>query len=330
MKTKSTIIRSSALALWSLSSSLWAAAPAYKVEKSFGQDEFKAPPVCVSMDAKDQLYVLLRDGTVVTFDTAGTKTGGFKTDMTPAPAAMALAEGKIYLVSTVKVEKVREYQGKKVTLQEPAGVKCWVYGPTGTKESELKLPGVMSATDAHFIGKDLAIADYAKQCIVYFALTGDAGKVTRKIDKVFRLCCGIFDFCPGLADNEIVAANLGAFKVQSFKGGRPSHEFGARGEKENEFHGCCNPVNVACLADGSIVTVEKATTRVKIYDKRGKNEKLVSGLSELVEGCSTIPIAVDSKDAIYLASDQKRCIVKCVPGSADPAKPAKTTAALGK
>ena len=326
MKTISTITRISVLSLLSLSSCLWAAAPAYKMEKSFGQDEFKVPPVGVSMDSKDQLYVLLTDGTVVTFDTTGKKVGAFKADMTPAPAAMTVADGKIYLFSTVTVEKVREYQGKKVTVQEATGVNCCIYGPTGTKDSELKLPGIMSATAAHFIGKELAIADYAKQSIVYFAINGGEGKMTRKIDKVFRLCCGIFDFCPG-ADNEIVAANLGAFKVQTYKGSsRPSHEFGARGEKENEFHGCCNPVNVACLTDGSIVTVEKATTRVKIYDKRGKNEKIVNGLTELVEGCTTIPVVVDSKNMIYLASSQKRCIVKCVPD----ADAAKSTAGLAR
>ena len=303
----------------SLSSVLVADVPAYKVEKSFGQDEIKAPPACVAMDAKDCLHVLLKDGTVLLFDVAGTKTGSFKADMKPAPTTMTVAEGKIYLFASETAEKTREYQGKKVKVVEPSGIKCCVYGPTGTKDSEIKLPGAFSATDAHFIGKELAIADFARQSIVYYAVTGNEGKVTRKISKVFRLCCGIFDFCPGPDANSLVAANLGAFKVQTFQDDKKVSEFGARGEKEAEFHGCCNPVNVACLADGSIVTVEKSPTRVKIYDKAGKTEKPVSGLAELVEGCSTIPIAVDSKGALYLASDQKNCIVKCVPGTVEPA-----------
>ncbi|MCX6865532.1 MAG: hypothetical protein NTV46_04820 [Verrucomicrobia bacterium] len=84
---------------------------------------------------------------------------------------------------------------------------------------------------------------------------------------------------------------------------------------------------MACLADGSIVTVEKSPTRVKIYDKEGKTEKPVTGLGELVEGCSTIPIAVDSMGALYLASATKNCIVKCVPGVADPAAPEKAAPA---
>lgn len=314
----------------SLSAGFAADVPAYKVDKSFGQNEIKSPPTCVSMDAKDRLHVLLRDGTVVVYDTDGKMTGSFKADMKPAPTAMTVAEDRIYLFASEKAEKMREFQGKKVKVMEPIGVKCGVYDPAGAKQSEIKLPGVFSVTDAHFIGKELVIADFARQCLVAYALTGNEGKETRRIGKVFRLCCGIFDFCPGTDANSIVVANLGAFKVQTFQDDKKVSEFGARGEKEAEFHGCCNPVNVACLADGSIVTVEKSPTRVKIFDRSGKTEKLVAGLAELVEGCSEIPIAVDSKGALYLASDQKNCIVKCVPGVVAAAATAQPGAPLAK
>ena len=39
------------------------------------------------------------------------------------------------------------------------------------------------------------------------------------------------------------------------------------------------------------------------------------GLAELVKGCSVIPVAVDSKGAVYLASRKKGCVVKCVPAA---------------
>ncbi|MCX6873441.1 MAG: hypothetical protein NTW21_06485 [Verrucomicrobia bacterium] len=321
MKNKSNIVRSSVLVLLSLSSALVAEVPAYKVDKSFGQNELKVPPVCVAMAAKDQLLVLLEDGTVVLYDTAGNMTGSFKADMKPVPTTMTAADGKIYLFGTVMAEKTREYQGKKTKVVEAAGIKCCVYGPAGTKEAEIKLPQAASAKDAHFIGKELVIGDYGKGQILYYQLVGEEGKVTRKITKVFRLCCGIFDFCPGTEANSLVVANLGAFKVQTYTDGKKAGEFGARGEKEADFSGCCNPVNVACLADGSIVTVEKSPTRVKIYDKAGKTEKLITGLGELVEGCSTIPITVDSKGTLYLASAEKKCIVKCVPGATEPPAP---------
>jgi len=317
MKSPSpTILCGGLIAMLSLSSSLLAEVPAYKMEKSFGKGDFKAPPVCVSMDAADHLYVLLRDGTVATFDADGKIAGGFKPDIKPVPETMAVADGRIYLFSTVQTEQTREIQGKKIKLMEPSGIKCAVYDPAGTKQADLKLPEAMSATDAHFIGKELVIGDFGKSQILFYQLTGNEGKVTRKIDKVFRLCCGIFDFCPGPDAHSMVVANLGAFKVQTYVDGKKTTEFGARGEKEVEFCGCCNPVNVSCLADGSIITVEKSPTRVKIYDKTGKTEKVVTGLDELVSGCLKIPIAVDSKGALYLASSEKNCIVKCVPATA--------------
>jgi hypothetical protein len=319
MKINSNIVSGGVIALLSLSSTLVAEVPAYKVEKSFGLNEIKAPPVCVSMDVKDRLHVLLKDGTVLLYDTDGKMTGSFKTDMKPVPTTMTVADDKIYLFASQMEEKTREFEGKKVKVREATGVKCCAYDPSGAKQSEIKLTGVFSATDAHFIGGKLVIADYSRQCLVFFVLDGNEGKISRKISKVFRLCCGIFDFCPGSDANSIMVANLGAFKVQTIQEDKTFSEFGARGEKEAQFRGCCNPVNVACLADGSIVTVEKSPTRVKIYEQGGKTEKLVTGLGELVEGCSEIPITVDSKGALYLASDQKNCIVKCVPGVAVPA-----------
>jgi len=321
MKNKLNWVRGGVIALLSVSSGAFAEAPAYKADRSFGQEEIKAAPVCVSMDAKDQLYVLLENGSVVTYDAAGKTVGGFKADMKPAPTTMTVADGKIYLLNTKKTEKVVTVQGKKVKRTVSAGIGCNVYDPAGAKVSELSLPEAASAADVHFIGKELVVGDLEKAQILYYELTGTEGKVTRKITKVFRLCCGIFDFCPGTEADTIVVANLGAFKVQTYKAGAKTVEFGARGSKPEEFRGCCNPVNVACLADGSIVTVEKTPTRVKIYDKDGKTCAKVTGLTELVEGCSTIPVAIDSKGSVYLASASKKCIVKCVPGVSDKPEP---------
>ena len=321
MKNKTNCVRWGAIALMSVSSSVFAEAPAYKVDRSFGQDEIKSAPVCISIDAKDQLFVLLDNGTVVTYDADGKTTGSFKAEMKPAPTTMTVADGKVYLFNTKMSEKVVEFRGKKVKRNVSEGIGCSVFDPAGTKLSELKLPAAASAADAHFIGKELVIGDLEKSQILYYELTGNEGKVARKITKVFRLCCGIFDFCPGTAPDSLVVANLGAFKVQTFKAGTKEAEFGQRGSKPEEFHGCCNPVNVACLADGSIVTVEKSPTRVKIYDKEGKASAKVTGLTELVEGCSTIPITVDSKGSLYLASAGKNCIVKCVPGVSDKPEP---------
>ena len=321
MKIQSIIAASGVFLLCSTSSILRAEAPAYKADKSFGETEIKKTPVCVSMDAQDHLFVLIEDGTVLSYDTEGKLLSTFKSEMTPPPTTMTVAEGKVYLFNTQTTEQTVEVRGKKVKRVAPSGVGCGVFDAAGKKQADLRLPEAAEASDAHFIGKELAIGDLEKSQIVFYDITGNEGKVTRKITKVFRLCCGIFDFCPARDPETIIVANLGAFKVQLFKAGQKTFEFGQRGEKPEEFHGCCNPVNVATLADGSIITVEKSPTRVKIYDKEGKTCTKVTGLAELVEGCSVIPIAVDSKGMFYLASDEKHCIVKCVPGVSDKPEP---------
>ena len=105
-------------------------------------------------------------------------------------------------------------------------------------------------------------------------------------------------------------ANIGAFRVQSYDfSGNNIIAFGQRGNTIDDFHGCCNPVSVAFLSNGAIVTVEKSPTRVKIYSKEGARQ--IAGIEELVEGCTYIPMIVDSNDNLYLAS-AKKGMVKCV------------------
>ena len=289
-----------------------AGTPDYRVDSAYGKDRLASAPRNIAIDEKDQIYMLLEDGSVAILDAQGKTAGGFKPAVTPPASAIAVAGGKVYLVVATVQEVVRETQGRKQTKAGPAAVKCYVFTPTGTKESEIELPGLLSATDAHFIGAQLAVADFKGSQIVTFELTSPKAKPARKLNDVFRLCCGIFNFYPSADGKSLIVANLGAFKVQTYTGGRKSHEFGARGDKDEEFHGCCNPVNVADIAGEFLVTVEKAPTRVKICGRKGQDPKSIEGLGELVDGCTTIPIAIDSKGSLYLASATRSCVVKCV------------------
>lgn len=302
-------------------------APAYKVRNSFGQPEITSTPVAIAMDAKDEIRLLLSGGAVVSFDSEGKSTGKFESGMNPPPSAMTTANGKIYLLATEIKSEEKEFQGRKRVVSMPVGVKCAVFTAAGVKEAEFALPEVITAKAARFVGNQLAIGDYGKKQIVFYTLEGNTPKVAKKISDGFRLCCGIFDFCPTADGKSILVANLGAFKVQTFTDEKKSDEFGARGAKLDEFHGCCNPVNLATIGTSAIVTVEKSPTRVKVYGRNGKGVETIEGLGELVAGCSTIPVAVDSKGAIYLASASKRCVVKCVSDTAPVGMPAPSGAA---
>ena len=62
----------------------------------------------------------------------------------------------------------------------------------------------------------------------------------------------------------MLVANLGAFRVEGFDySGNTLVSFGQRGTSINDFHGCCNPVSVAFLSSGGLVTVEKESNTYK-------------------------------------------------------------------
>ena len=110
-----------------------------------------------------------------------------------------------------------------------------------------------------------------------------------------------------ISESTVRSSTLSSFSEPT---GKNILAFGKRGKELNDFHGCCNPVSVANLSTGAIVTVEKDPTRIKVYSKDGA--KQIAGIEELVKGCSYIPMTVDGKDNLYLASPKKG-IIKCVP-----------------
>jgi hypothetical protein len=77
------------------------------------------------------------------------------------------------------------------------------------------------------------------------------------------------------------------------------------------FCGCCNPIGLAQLPDGRIVTCEKGLPRVKIYSACGEFESVVAGpesFPENAKACSSLndcahgglDAAVDSQGRIYI------------------------------
>jgi hypothetical protein len=77
------------------------------------------------------------------------------------------------------------------------------------------------------------------------------------------------------------------------------------------FCGCCNPIAIAALPDGRIVTGEKGLPRVKVYTAAGEFESVVAGVEgfpENAKACSDLndctrgglDVAVDSQGRIYI------------------------------
>jgi hypothetical protein len=285
-------------------------AAGYKVENQLGKGQIGNISQ-LAIGQNNTLLALESNGKITCFPADGTKAGVIDTGAGNATALAVNAEGKIHLLSTLTKTSKIKVGARMREVEVPVGVEIGIFDPTGSKLGSQTLEPLKSAHAARIVDGTLIVADLAARALVFIDL--ESGKETARIDKGLRLCCGIFDFCEA-PDQTIAIANLGAFKVQRYGlDGKMLMEFGKRGRALDEFHGCCNPVSAAYLPDGSILTVEKDPTRIKIYGADGTNAKQIEGVEELVRGCSFIPTAVDSKGSIYLAANAKGYIVKCVP-----------------
>jgi hypothetical protein len=68
------------------------------------------------------------------------------------------------------------------------------------------------------------------------------------------------------------------------------------------FCGCCNPIGLAMLPDGRIVTCEKGLPRVKVYSVHGDFESVVAGPESFPENAKA-GSAEDPSDGTHAALD---------------------------
>lgn len=284
-------------------------APTYKVDDKFNPT-LESNVVYMATMPHDKICCLLKRGVVLILNSKAKELKRFEAKGEGVATTIAVdKKGEIIVLFTAYKMKEFKHKGRTYKRNVPVSVSFSIYNKNGKQLGTKEITkGARSATAAQILRDTLVIADNQTRSLHFVSMK--SGKIKKSVGK-FRLCCGIFDFCKG-PKNTLMVANLGAFKVQTIKSnGGFGKSFGKRGKKLEDLHGCCNPVSVASLPDGAVVTVEKDTTRVKVFDKKCKKAKLIEGIQELVKGCRHIPLAVDSKGNIYLASNKKK-IIKCV------------------
>ena len=107
--------------------------------------------------------------------------------------------------------------------------------------------------------------------------------------------------------------NPGRHQVEAYtKNGDFEFGWGRASSAIDGFCGCCNPINLALLADGKIVTCEKGLPRVKVYAAEGTFESVVAGPESFPENAKKnladdadgthggLDAAVDSTGRIYI------------------------------
>jgi hypothetical protein len=279
---------------------------AYKVDQTFKGKSVK-DMVYLASFKNDDLCALRSDGQVQVVANNGTVKNAFSPKLNGKPASIGVDDSdNIYVCTTLMKKIKKKIRGKVIVRETPEGVKCYKLDKNGKLIKEFSFPDLKTASGLRIHKNRIIISDCGKAKISMFdSETGEQVAVMEGM----RPCCGILDFSINNKD-QILVANLGAFRVQGYDmNGKNILAFGQRGKTLNDFHGCCNPVSVASLNSGAIVTVEKDPTRIKVYSKEGA--KQIQGIQELVKGCSYIPMVVDSKDNLYLASKEKG-LVKCI------------------
>lgn len=277
----------------------------YKVDQTYKGSDYKNVVYMASIE-NNKVCMLDKEGQFKIADSKGKLMDSFKPSANVATSFAVSPDNMIYALIPNYKTIVKKHKGKEIKKQVVDGVKCLVLDAKGTEKKRFTFQGLASASGAKFMNNKLIVSDFGTaKLYVYDAKTGE--KKSEIAD--MRPCCGILDFCIG-ENNQLLVADLGAFRVQGYKlDGDKILAFGKRGRGMDEFHGCCNPVNVGRLSNGAIVTVEKSPTRIKIYSQEGA--RLIDGVEELVKGCAYIPMAIDNVDNLYLASPEKG-LVKCV------------------
>ncbi|HEX6963793.1 MAG TPA: hypothetical protein VF175_18140 [Lacipirellula sp.] len=125
-----------------------------------------------------------------------------------------------------------------------------------------------------------------------------------------RGCCGQMDV-QASKDGIFVAENA-RHRVACFNDdGKLTTQWGEQARSGIDgFGSCCNPMNVAFGADGSIYTAESESGRVKRFSPKGELIDLV-GKVEIVPGCKKVAIAVDKTgDTVFMLDVSRNHIVK--------------------
>jgi sugar lactone lactonase YvrE len=115
-------------------------------------------------------------------------------------------------------------------------------------------------------------------------------------------------------DGLLYIANPGKHRVDVFTQEgiyQPELSWGEPSAHWSGFAGCCNPIGLAVLGDGRIVTVEKGISRVKIFKPDRSLDGVVAGprtLEEQPTGAERVPLKPDRHFAAAVFSDGRIAI----------------------
>jgi hypothetical protein len=204
-------------------------------------------------------------------------------------------DGLLYLGMREHVE-VYDRQGQRRTSWPSPGPKAYFTGVTTS-------------------GADVFVADAGQRVLLRYDRSGKLiGRIGEKNKERnvpgFIVPSPYFDV-EVAPDGLLRVNNPGRHRVEAYTfEGDLEFAWGEPGAGIEKFCGCCNPINLALLGDGRIVTLEKGIPRVKVYTGGGTLESVVAGAESFAENAKVcgpndctlggLDGVVDSKDRIYI------------------------------
>ena len=252
-----------------------------KVES--GLDKLKG----IAIDDQDRIYVAGADGVRV-LSPEGKPLTGWRTPEA-ARCVATDSEGNVYVGLRTKVEK---YDGN--------GKRLASWGKAGKGRGEF---GVVTAIVLS--GVNVFVADAGNRCVHRFDVTGDfideIGKRDLEAGVLGLICPSPYLGCAVGEGGVLHVTNPGRLRVEQYRlNGELIGFWGEAGMEAEQFAGCCNPISIAMMADGSAVTAEKGIPRVKVYGGDGKMLAHM-GPEFFSPGIAGLDVAVDSKGRVYVA-----------------------------
>lgn len=164
-----------------------------------------------------------------------------------------------------------------------------VYDRKGQRRSSWESPGKKAYLTAVAVAEsDIFVADAGSRVVVRY---DPAGRITGRIGERnaesrspgFIVPSPFFDveLAP---DGLLRVSNPGRHCVEAYTfSGDLEFSWGRPGAGIENFCGCCNPINLALMRDGRVVTFEKGIPRVKVYSAQGRFESVVAGAEAFAE-----------------------------------------------
>jgi hypothetical protein len=203
-----------------------------------------------------------------------------------------------------------------------------IYDKTGTKRTQFVVPQKNAILSSIILNEGLLLcADAANGLIYRYDLQGDLVNIIGEKDPQkedhtgFVIPSPYFDIAMA-SDGLLRVVDPGRHVIVAFTlDGHREWTWGKASPKVDGFSGCCNPVNMAILPDGSFVTAEKGLVRVKVYDAEGQFVGVVAGPDQLewqgpLQVCDTpeqcqsrgFDVAVDETGRIYVLDTVKNVV----------------------